>query len=211
MSTWAERSRVVLENDHVVLRPVTEDDREPLREIALDPDTWRHFVVRVEGDDDLDAMVDGMLADSAAGRRAVFVIVDRASGRVAGSSSYGSWAEADGRLEIGWSWLGRDFRGGAVNRNAKYLLLRHAFETLGAHRVEFKTDERNERARRGLRAIGALEEGVLRSFNPMPDGSRRDAVFYSVLLGEWPHVGPRLAGTLDRLSAAVTAPARSAR
>ncbi|KJY40503.1 GCN5 family acetyltransferase, partial [Streptomyces sp. NRRL B-1568] len=101
------------------------------------------------------------------------------TGRTAGSMSFGNMAEADRRLEIGWSWLGRDFRGKGVNRWAKYLLLRHAFETLGAERVEFKTDILNEQARRGLRNIGAVEEGTLRSFNFMPGGRRRDAIFYS--------------------------------
>ena len=200
--SWAEAANTVLKNEHVVLRPVTEDDREPFRAIAFDPDIWRYFVNRVANDDDLDALVDGMLADLQAGRRAVFCIIDRPSGRLAGSSSYGLTAECDGRLEIGWSWLGRDFRGGtetaSINRNAKFLLLTHAFEVLRAERVEFKTDELNERVRRGLRAIGAREEGTLRSFNPMPDGRRRNAVFYSILRSEWPGVRPRLAGTLVR-------------
>ncbi|RNL87507.1 GNAT family N-acetyltransferase [Halostreptopolyspora alba] len=198
--SWIEACDRVLKNDHVLLRPVTERDREPLRAIAFDPDIWRYFVSRVVTDEDFDALFDGLLADRESGVRAPFCIVDAASGRAAGSSSYGLTAERDGRLEIGWSWLGQEFRGGTgtanINRNAKYLLLTHAFEVLGAERVEFKTDELNERARRGLSAIGAREEGVLRSFNPMPDGRRRNAVFYSVLATEWPQVRPRLAGTL---------------
>jgi RimJ/RimL family protein N-acetyltransferase len=103
-----------------------------------------------------------------------------------------SLAEPDGRLEIGWSWLGRDFRGQGVNRWAKYLMLEHAFERLAVERVEFKTDALNVQARRGLRNIGATEEGTLRSFNPMPGGRRRDAVFYSVLRAEWPSVRDKL-------------------
>lgn len=198
--TWIEQSEIVLENARVLLRPTRESDREPLRRIAFDPDTWRWFVTRVDDDADLDRMVDTMLADRRTGKRAAFTIVDKVSRQVAGSSSYGLAAEADRRLEIGWSWLGSEFRGaggGVVNRSAKYLLMRHAFEVMGAERVEFKTDELNERARRGLRAIGAMEEGTLRSFNPMPDGRRRNAVFYSVLCEEWNRVGPRLAGALE--------------
>jgi len=80
-----------------------------------------------------------------------------------------------------------------VNRHAKALLLHNAFDRLGAERVEFKTDERNERARRGLLGIGATEEGTLRSFNPMPDGTRRNAVYYSILRTEWAEVRERLA------------------
>lgn len=191
--TWAQNAAAVLENEHVLLRPVAEADRENVRAVAMDPDIWRYFVSAVETDADFEKFFDACLADQAAGRRVVHVITDRASGRVAGSMSYGNMAEADARLEIGWSWLGRDFRGQGINRWAKYLLLEHAFDTLGAERVEFKTDILNTQARRGLRNIGAVEEGTLRSFNYMPGGRRRDAIFYSVLRAEWPRVQQELA------------------
>jgi RimJ/RimL family protein N-acetyltransferase len=190
--SWAQMAPARLESEAVVVRPVVEADREPVRAVAMDPDIWRYFVSRVDTDEDFARFFDAMLADHAAGRRAVFVVADTASGRIAGSMSYGNLSEPDRRLEIGWSWLGRDFRGRGVNRWAKYLLLRHAFENLGAERVEFKTDVLNAQARAGLRNIGAVEEGVLRSFNPMPDGRRRDAVYYSVLRAEWPQVEARL-------------------
>ncbi|MEU3552838.1 GNAT family N-acetyltransferase [Streptomyces fragilis] len=191
--SWKDLAPAVLENEHVLLRPVTEADREGVRAVAMDQDIWRYFVSLVESDADFETFFAACLADQRAGRRVVFVIVDKDSGRIAGSMSYGNMAEADARLEIGWSWLGRDFRGRGVNRWAKYLLLEHAFERLGAQRVEFKTDVLNEQARRGLRNIGAVEEGVLRSFNYMPGGRRRDAVYYSVLGGEWPRVKAELA------------------
>lgn len=191
-AAWSGTASTLLSNDQVELHPVTADDREPLRRIALDDRIWTYFVARVGNDADFDAFFDAMLADQASGKRAVYVIVDRGTGETAGSSSYGNLAEADGRLEIGWSWLGVDFQGKGVNRWAKYLLLQHAFEVLGAERVEFKTDVRNARARAGLRRIGAYEEGVLRSFNPMPEGRRRDAIFYSVLRAEWPSVRDQL-------------------
>ncbi|MCF2528817.1 GNAT family N-acetyltransferase [Yinghuangia soli] len=190
--TWATKAPAVLENDHVRLAPVTEDDREGLHAVAMDPDIWRYFVSAVESDEDYKVFFDTCLADQAAGRRVVFIVTDKASGRIAGSMSFGNMAEADARLEIGWSWLGRDFRGKGVNRWAKYLLLEHAFEQLGAERVEFKTDILNLQARQGLRNIGAVEEGTLRSFNYMPGGRRRDAIFYSVLRGEWPKVKEHL-------------------
>jgi RimJ/RimL family protein N-acetyltransferase len=189
---WHAAAAAVLEDEHVRLAPLTEADREPLRAIAVDPDIWRHFVSRVDSDADFDAFFDATLADHQAGRRAVLVVIDKRTHRVAGSMSFGNLSEADSRLEIGWSWLGRDFRGAGINRWAKFLLLKHAFEVLCAQRVEFKTDVLNIRARRGLRNIGAVEEGILRSFNPMPDGRRRDAVYYSVLAAEWPAVKENL-------------------
>jgi RimJ/RimL family protein N-acetyltransferase len=189
---WAEHAATVLENDHVRLRPIAEADRASLHALAMDRDIWRYFVTLVETDADYDAFFDAALADQAAGRRVVYHITDKRAGGAAGSMSFCNMAEPDGRLEIGWSWLGAEFRGRGVNRWAKFLMLEHAFERLGAERVEFKTDALNERARRGLRNIGATEEGTLRSFNPMPGGRRRDAVYYSVLRGEWPSVREQL-------------------
>ncbi|MEU6256032.1 GNAT family protein [Streptomyces sp. NPDC047043] len=189
---WSRSASGLLENEHVELHPISEDDREPLRKIAFDDRIWTYFVSRVESDADFDQFFDAMLADQNSGRRAVYIIVDKGTGQVAGSSSYGNLAEADKRLEIGWSWLGVDFQGKGINRWAKYLLLQHAFDVLGAERVEFKTDVLNAQARAGLRKIGAYEEGVMRSFNPMPEGRRRDAIYYSVLRAEWPSVEDQL-------------------
>ena len=189
---WAELAATTLENDHVRLAPVVPGDRKALREISLDPAIWRYFILMVDNDAEFDAFFDAGIADLAAGRRVPYIITDKDTGRVAGSMSFGNLAERDGRLEIGWSWLGLDFQGKGVNRWAKYLLMEHAFEKLGAERVEFKTDVLNLQARQALRNIGATEEGTLRSFNPMPGGRRRDAIYYSVLRAEWPAVREQL-------------------
>ncbi|SRR6266700_2968199 len=189
---WADVAATTLENDHVLLRPIVAGDRASLHALAMDPEIWRYFVTMIETDADFDAFFDAAIADQQAGRRVVYHITDKRTGRAAGSMSFCSIAEPDGRIEIGWSWLGREHRGQGVNRWAKYLMLEHAFERMGAERVEFKTDALNLRARRGLRNIGATEEGTLRSFNPMPGGRRRDAVFYSVLRREWPSVREQL-------------------
>ena len=186
--TWAQAAAVPLENELVRLRPVSEADRAGLHEIAMDPAIWRYFVSLIETDTDFELFFDTMLADHSAGHRVVFVIVDKATGRIAGSSSFGNLSGKDLRLEIGWSWLGTAFQGTGINRHAKLALLGHAFDTLLAERVEFKTDKLNAQARRGLLKIGAVEEGTLRSFNPMPGGRRRDAVYYSIIRAEWPMV-----------------------
>jgi RimJ/RimL family protein N-acetyltransferase len=186
--TWETLAPRTLDNEHVLLRPIRPEDRESLREIAMDAAIWRYFVVMIESDADFDKFFDAALDDTMEGRRVVFHITDKASGRAAGSMSYGNLAERDRRLEIGWSWLGRAFRGSGVNRWSKLLMLEHAFERLGCERVEFKTDVLNLQARRALLKIGATEEGVLRSYNVMPGGRRRDAIYYSVLRREWPQV-----------------------
>lgn len=186
--SWKENASTLLENEFVQMRPVAHSDRAAMRELARDGQIWRYFVSRVDTDEEFEAFFSGMLGDQTSGVRAVYVVVDKATGNIAGSMSFGNMLEKDARLEIGWSWLGEAFRGKGINRWAKFLLLQHAFETLGAQRVEFKTDVLNLQARAGLRNIGAREEGVLRSFNYMPGGRRRDAIFYSVLAGEWPAI-----------------------
>jgi RimJ/RimL family protein N-acetyltransferase len=190
--SWLEAAATSLENEHVLLRPVTVQDREAWHAIAMDPEIWRYFVMRIQNDADFNAYFDLGLADQQAGRRIVYHIIDKTAGLAAGSMSYCNIAETDGRLEIGWSWLGRQFQGRGINRWSKFLLLAHAFEALEAERVEFKTDVLNTQARHGLSNIGARQEGVLRSFNPMPDGRRRDAVYYSILRAEWPDVREQL-------------------
>jgi RimJ/RimL family protein N-acetyltransferase len=190
--SWTQTAATRLENDQVLLRPITPDDRESLHAIAMAPEIWRYFVTRVETDADYHAFFDAALKDQEEGRRVVFHITDKRSDRAAGSMSYANMSEPDRRLEIGFSWLGVDFQGQGVNRWAKFLMMEHAFERLQAERVEFKTDVLNVQARHGLRNIGAVEEGVLRSYNPMPDNRRRDAVYYSVLAPEWPTVKQQL-------------------
>ncbi|MFE3738516.1 GNAT family N-acetyltransferase [Streptomyces sp. NPDC059096] len=190
--SWAQKARTTLENDHVMLRPIVPEDREALREPAMSPEIWRYFVMLIETDAEFDAFFDAALADQDAGRRVVYHIIDKPTGRTAGSMSFCNIAEADGRLEIGWSWLGTKFQGQGINRWAKFLMLEQAITELGAERVEFKTDVLNLQARQGLRNIGATEEGVLRSFNPMPGGRRRDAIYYSMLRSEWPEVREQL-------------------
>ena len=185
---WEQIRDARLENEHVLLRRISADDREQLRDIAFDADIWRYFVSRVTTEAEFDQFMADAINDTDAGRRIVFCIISKPDNRIAGSMSFGNLAEKDKRIEIGWSWLGKEYRGAGINRWAKYLLLEYAFETLGCERVEFKTDILNTQARKGLANIGAKPEGVLRSYNFMPDNRRRDAIYYSILKSEWPHV-----------------------
>lgn len=125
-----------------------------------------------------------------------FAIIDIASGEVAGSSRYLNIREAHRGLEIGWTWLGRPWQRSGVNTEAKYLLLRHAFEDLGCIRVEFKADARNSRSQAALERIGATREGVLRQHMVVQGGFLRDSVYFSILDREWPAVKSHLEGLM---------------
>jgi len=177
-----------LETDRVILRPLQLSDLPQLQTIAFNADTWRRTVTKIENQQDLESWVDESITHHQKHSRYIFVIEDKATGKLAGSTAYGNVAIVDKRLEIGWTWLGKDFRGTGLNRHCKFLLLSYAFEELGFERVELKTDVLNLRSRQAMRKIGATEEGILRSHTLMHDGRRRDTIFYSILRSEWPHI-----------------------
>jgi len=189
--SWETLADLRLCNDRVMLRRIRLGDRDGFARIAFEPAIWQYFVARIATQDDLDEFVETAIRDTRNGTRIVFAIVDRGTGRIVGSTAYGNLAKAERRLEIGWSWLCSPARRTGINRAAKLALLDHAFAGLACERVEFKTDVRNAAARAGLTGIGATEEGMLRSFNFMPDGRRRDVVYYSILRDEWPSVRAR--------------------
>lgn len=186
--SWGKLKDLVLTNSRVELRRIRITDREAFERIVFEPDIWRYFVSRITTPDDLDEFIESAVRDTLNGTRIVFAIIDRDSGRIIGSSAYGNLAESERRLEIGWSWVAAEARRSGINRAAKLALLDHAFGELGCERVEFKTDVLNAGARAGLAGLGAHEEGVLRSFNYMPGGRRRDVIYYSILRNEWPTV-----------------------
>ncbi len=176
---------LTLETNRVLLRPIEESDFTTFLDLAQDEEMWYYFTLNLADKDHLRKWLDSAFTDKAAGSRRPFTIIDKATNKIAGSSSLGNIAYHDLRIEIGWSWLGKNFRSTEMNRHAKYSMMRYAFDELNFERVEFKTDVLNERAKRGLRKIGGTEEGVLRSHMTMWNDRRRSSVYYSVLKDEW--------------------------
>lgn len=183
--SWKILKDTVFTNKRVILRRIHITDREEFERIVYEPEIWRYFVTQIVNPQDLDQFLEQAIQDTLNGTRIVFAIIDRISNRIVGSTAYGNLSEIERKLEIGWSWLSADARGTGINRAAKLALLSYAFDFLKCERVEFKTDVLNIVARAGLSGIGAKEEGVLRSFNYMPDGRRRDVIYYSILRNEW--------------------------
>lgn len=189
---WSMLKDTRLCNDRVELKRITLRDRDEIAEIAFHSEIWTYFVAVVHTQADLDTYLETAIKDTLNGSRIVFSVRDLETDRLVGSTAYGNLSEVDRKLEIGWSWITPAAQRTGVNRAAKLALLTHAFEALECERVEFKTDVLNTVARNALKGIGATEEGMLRSFNFMPDGRRRDAIFYSVLKAEWNNVKQQL-------------------
>ena len=164
---------------------------EGLLAIGTDADLWRWTLNLVASPEDLREYLETALRERAEGRSLPFATIDIASGTVAGCTRFGSMEPLNRRVEIGWTWVGRPFQRSHVNTEAKYLMLRHAFETWGCKRVELKTHEYNERSRNAMLRIGCTFEGILRNYQTGPRGTRNSAMF-SVIDREWPVVKARL-------------------
>jgi len=194
--TWV--TPVTLTGRRVRMEPLSERHLDDLRRVAFDDRIWRWTIAMPIDDAGLRTWFDQAMTNAAATTEVPFATIDQASDRAIGSSRFMTIAPEHRRLEIGWTWVGTEFQRTGANREAKLLQLTHAFETLGAQRVEFKTHARNVASRTALLGIGATFEGVLRHHTIMPDGSNRDSAFYGVIAPEWPAVKARLEGLLDR-------------
>lgn len=180
---------LTLETTKVLLRPLTEYDLPAFYDItSKDKDMWYYFTFNLSDEQQLKKWMNGLLTDKAADTRRPFTIIEKQSGNIAGSMSLMNISIIDKRLEIGASWLGKDFRSTGINKHAKFAMMQYAFEKLEFERVEFKTDSENKRARKGLQNIGGKEEGILRNHMAMWNGRRRSSVYFSVLKNEWPEI-----------------------
>jgi RimJ/RimL family protein N-acetyltransferase len=195
-ATWVQP--VTLEGRLVRLEPLAESHLEDLAAVAFDPSIWRWTIARPTDLAGLRAWLDAAVANATAGSEMPFATIDQATGRAVGSTRFMSIVPDHRRLEIGWTWVGLAQQRTGANREAKYLQLRHAFEELGANRVEFKTDSLNEKANPALLGIGATFEGTFRNHMIMPDGRLRHSNYYSVVAEEWPAVKSRLEAMLTR-------------
>jgi RimJ/RimL family protein N-acetyltransferase len=181
---------VTLEGRHVRLEPLTAAHAPDLfAALSVDPSIWRWR--SAEPPDTLagmEVMIAADLAAQAKGEIVAFAQVERSSGRAVGGTTYMSISRRDRGLEIGATWLGKPWQRTGINTEAKYLLLRHAFEELGAARVQLKTDRRNLQSQAAIERLGAVREGVLRKHMLTRGGVLRDTVMYSILDDEWPAV-----------------------
>src|SRR6266850_710886 len=185
-------SAAILEGVHARLEPLRKAHLAELAQVGLDEELWRWIPTPVRTREELAAYIEAALNEEERGVSLPFTIVDKAAGRAIGSTRYGNIDRTNHRVEIGWTWIAREWQRTAVNTEAKYLLLRHAFESLGCMRVELKTDSLNEKSRAAILRIGAKEEGIFRNHMITSSGRIRHTVYFSIVDSEWPAVKARL-------------------
>jgi RimJ/RimL family protein N-acetyltransferase len=196
MAQWVQP--VTLTGSRATLEPLSTGQAAGLREAAADGDLHRLWYTSVPSPDRVEAEIARRLGLQDAGSMMPFCITDTRSGQPIGMTTYMNIDQANRRLEIGSTWYRASVQRSGVNTECKHLLLTHAFETLEAVAVEFRTHFMNRQSRAAIERLGAKQDGILRSHMILPDGSLRDTVVYSIIRGEWPAVKANLQWMLDR-------------
>jgi N-acetyltransferase len=200
---------VTLDGHQVRLEPVTLAHVPALWRAGAPEEIWRYLSYTMRSEEEMRAYVASELAKQEAGLVVRFVTVAKAIAQVVGSTSFLNIDRQHRRVEIGGTWITPAWQRSAINTEAKYLQLRHAFETLGCIRVEFKTDVLNIKSRQALARICATEEGTFRNHMLMPGGRIRHSVYFSIIHDEWPRVKAHLEGLVAAYPATSARPPSS--
>lgn len=177
---------IILENEHVMLRPLQNDDITHLQHyVVTEPEIWKYSLMQIGTLKDLEKYIASAVENREQQKEYPFIVFDKVRNKYAGSTRYYDIQMHYKTLQIGFTWYGKEFQGTLVNKNCKLLMLQYAFETLLMERVEFKADNRNQRSINAMQSIGCTVEGVLRSHLPTIEGGRRDSIVLSILKHEW--------------------------
>ena len=189
---------VTLSARGIQLVPLGLEHEAGLRAAAADGELWKLRITSVPEPEHTRKYIEDALAMREAGNRFAFAVLDEASGKLLGCSSYHDIVPAVKRVEIGWTWYGQSSQRSHVNTTAKLLLMTHAFETLGCHVVGWRTDNFNFKSQAAIERLGAKKDGVIRGHALRRDGTIRDTVMYSMRCGEWPEAKAQLLYLLDK-------------
>jgi RimJ/RimL family protein N-acetyltransferase len=191
---------ITLSTDRIELQPLGLNHAEAFHLATNDDAIWTWMVPNpCKTIEATQKWIAAALAERDAGRQVPFITIDRASGKLIGSTRYLNIMRADKGIEIGHTWITPEFQQSYVNSHAKYSMLQHAFETLGAIRVEFKTHESNQKSRNAILRLGAQFEGIMRQQRILPNGNLRNTALFSIIDGEWPQVKQQLLSQLERI------------
>ncbi len=189
-----------LEDDFVALEPLTTDHASALETAAADGELWNLWFTSAPAPGQAAAYIAKALEGHAAGHMLPFVVREKSTGEIVGTTRFYEFVPELPRVAIGYTWYARRWQKSHLNTACKRLLLKHAFESLGCVAVEFHTDHRNLDSQRAIERLGARRDGVLRNHKRRPDGTLRDTVCFSIIASEWPDVARWLAMRLERLA-----------
>lgn len=179
-------NKPILENERVLLRPIGENDFENLLPFSLkEPEIWKYGLVTAAGKDNLHRYIDSAIKNLEEKKEYPFIVFDKLTGRYAGSTRFYDIQQHWLTTQLGYTWYGKDFQRTGLNRHCKLLLLTYVFEEWGLERCEFRADTNNAASIAAMKAIGCVEEGVLRNHMPTASGGRRDSIIMSILKSEW--------------------------
>ncbi len=179
------KKEIILENNRVQLRPLMHTDFDELLFFSLkEPSLWQFSLTSCDGKENLKKYIDTALLDRENNRAYPFLVIDKANGKVAGSTRFYDYQPVHNTIQLGYTWYGSQFQGTGLNKNCKHLLLTQAFDNWLLNRVEFRADNNNKRSINAMKSIGCVKEGVLRSNCDSPSG-RRDSIVLSILKNEW--------------------------
>ncbi|MED4254908.1 GNAT family protein [Priestia megaterium] len=184
----------------VKLVPLGKMHEQGLYEAAKPKEIWEHLPVKVHSLSDMKRLIESALKAKREGRELPFAVFDVKSHAIVGSTRFLDISLPNKSVEIGWTWYHPSVWRSRVNTECKYLLLKYCFEELKLHRVQFKTDVRNNRSRKAIKRLGATQEGISRKHMVLPDGYVRDSVIFSIIDDEWPFVKKRLESFLHAAS-----------
>lgn len=179
------KAPLILENESALLRPLEASDFDALLPFSMnEPELWTYSLLPASGPENLKTYIQHALDGRAAENSYAFLVIDKASGEIAGSTRFYDYQAHHNTVQLGFTWYGKKFQGTGLNKNCKYLMLDYAFRELELDRVEFRADNNNLRSIAAMKSIGCTQEGVLRSNCASPTG-RRDSIVLSILRSEW--------------------------
>ncbi|KIO52148.1 GNAT family N-acetyltransferase [Flavobacterium hibernum] len=179
------QSHIILENEKVLLVPFEDLGNIELKEIIFDDEIWKYMGMYIRNDQDFENYIQNTLKQKADGICYPFLIIDKATNKVAGSTRYGYLNHASRKCEIGWTWYGKQFQGTGLNKACKYELLNFGFEKIQFKRIQFSADLENLRSQRAIEKLGAIKEGIFRNNYVDSEEKSKDDVYYSIILEEW--------------------------
>ena len=185
MSSEILQSEIILENKKVLLIPFESERNIELKEIIFDDEIWKYMGMFVRNDQDFENYIKSTLKQKADGICYPFLIIDKATNKVAGSTRYGYLNHASQKCEIGWTWYGKAFQGTGLNQACKFELLHFGFEKIQFRRIQFSADLENIRSQKAIVKLGAIKEGVFRNNYVDSEENSKDDVYFSIISEEW--------------------------